>query len=88
MLDRTMRARLAQSLSHIFDRIGPDVGIGRDPAHRIVAGVRSQRQSPQLFGAYYDLVLAVERDDIVDAKELAAEIRGVFEPGDARQGRG
>ena len=74
LLDRTMRGRLAQSLSHIFERIGPELGISGEHAHRIVDGVRTRRQSPQLFGAYYDLVLAVEHDDIDDAQALAAEI--------------
>ena len=73
-LDQVMRDRLAQSLAYIFQRIGPDLGIGGDEAKRIVARVRERRRPPQLFGAYYDLVLAVERDEIDEARRLACEI--------------
>ena len=73
-LDATMRERLAQSLSHVFDAIGAELGIGPDAGARITNGILARRQSPQLFGTYYDLVLAVERDEIDEAKLLAAEI--------------
>lgn len=69
-----MRVRLADSLSHIFERIGSDLGVGSEEAHRILEGVRARRQSPQLFGAYYDLVLTVERDDIAQARDFSGEI--------------
>jgi HEXXH motif-containing protein len=73
-LDQTMRTRLAQSLSHVFDRIGPEISIADDVGAQIVERVLARRQSPQIFGAYYDLVLAVERDEIEGARALAAEI--------------
>lgn len=73
-LDLAMRSRLAQSLGYIFERIGTDLGVRRDGAERVVESVRAGRQSPQLFGAYYDLVLAVERDEIDEARGFADEI--------------
>ncbi len=74
-LDSVMRVRLAQSLSYIFQQIGPDLGIDAGDSDLIATRIRERRQSPQLFGAYYDLVLAVERDEIADARRLAAEVR-------------
>lgn len=75
MLDQTMRERLAQSLAHVFDRIGPELGVEPQEAARIASDIRAERRSPQLFGAYFDLVLAVERNRIDDARSFAAEIR-------------
>ena len=69
-----MRSRLAQSLGYIFDRIGPDLGVRNEDSVRAVEAIRARRQSPQLFGAYYDLVLAVERDEIDEARGFAGEI--------------
>jgi HEXXH motif-containing protein len=73
-LDLAMRSRLAQSLGYIFDRIGPDLGVRNEDSVRAVEAIRARRQSPQLFGAYYDLVLAVERDEIDEARGFAGEI--------------
>lgn len=74
-LDSAMRERLAHSLDHVFGRIGGDLGITPADGERLVAAIRSRRQSPQLFGTYYDMVLAVERDDLADARRLATELR-------------
>ena len=73
-LDLAMRSRLAGSLDYIFERIAPDLGVGPENAARMVVSMRARRQSPQLFGAYYDLVFAVEGDDIDRARELTGEM--------------
>ena len=73
-LDLAMRSRLAQSICYIFERIGGDLGVPSDDAGRVGDSIRTRRQSPQLFGAYYDLVLAVERDEIDQARGFAGEI--------------
>ena len=73
-LDHAMRARLADSLDHVFRALAPDLGISPRAALDAAAGIRAQRQSPHVFGAYYDLVLAVERDEIDTASALAAEL--------------
>jgi HEXXH motif-containing protein len=81
-LDQRMRARLADSLDYIFDEGGDLLGIGREEARPITAHIRAHPQSPQTFGAYYDLVLAVERDQFERARGLLAEIDGKpFAPG-------
>ena len=73
-LDLGMRTRLAQSVGYVFDSIGRDLGITANDSGRAVEAIRARRQSPQLFGAYYDLVLAVERDEIAEARGFAREI--------------
>ena len=70
-----MRSRLAASLGYVFKQIGDDLGVPAADARSLVEAVEARRQSPQLFGAYYDLVLAVERDEIGAARTIAAEIR-------------
>ncbi|MEO7602638.1 MAG: HEXXH motif-containing putative peptide modification protein [Sphingomicrobium sp.] len=69
-----MRNRLAQSLSYVFDRIGHEIGVSPDDAARTIGTIRSSRQSPHVFGAYYEMILAVERDEIDLAREFASEI--------------
>ena len=73
-LDLGMRSRLSQSLGYVFDSIGADLGVTADDSGRAVQAIRARRQSPQLFGAYYDLVLSVERDEIAEARGFAREI--------------
>ena len=69
-----MRDRLTQSLTHIFDRIGPELGVASDVAGRAIESIRLKRQSPHVFGAYFEMVLAVECDEIDAAREFACEI--------------
>lgn len=75
-LDRRMRARLADSLDYVFGEAGEELGIDRQAAQRLIADVRAHPQSPQTFGAYYDLVIALERDELDDARDLAGGLTG------------
>ncbi|MGF1548948.1 MAG: HEXXH motif-containing putative peptide modification protein [Sphingomonadaceae bacterium] len=69
-----MRFRLADSLDYIFAATGALIDIGREDAGRLVAAIRARRQSPHMFGAYYQLVLALEEEDHARARGLAAEL--------------
>ena len=64
LLDRAMRERLADSLDHVVKAIGTELGLPPYAARDAIADIRAHRQSPQVFGAYYDLVLAIERDEL------------------------
>ena len=79
-LDRTMRERLADTLDYMFGEIGEPLGIGANDTRRLTAEVRAGPQSPNRFGAYYDLVLALEGDRVGDAKGFLKEL---FLPTDA-----
>jgi HEXXH motif-containing protein len=73
-LDRRMRERLADSLDYIFTQVGEDLGVERALAEQTSARIRSEPQSPHRFGAYYDLVLAIENEDLDEARRLAREL--------------
>lgn len=73
-LDETMRVRLADSLDHVLGIIAADLRISSSDALDATAGIRARRQSPHVFGAYYDLVLAVERDELDAAAGFAVEL--------------
>lgn len=69
-----MRDRLAESLEYLFHKVGDDLGVPGGAGNKLVAQVRSGPQSPHVFGAYYDLVLALEADELGYARDLAWEI--------------
>lgn len=73
-LDQRMRGRLADTLDYLFNEIGEPLGVGADETSRLTADIRSRGQSPNRFGAYYELVLAVENDDLEAARRLAGEL--------------
>lgn len=69
-----MRNRLADSLDYVLRNVGDDLTVGADDARDLIARIRSSHQSPHLFGAYYDLVFALESDDLESARGFAAEL--------------
>lgn len=69
-----MRERLADSLEYVLSEIGDSLDVPRGAARDLTARIRSAPQSPHCFGAYYELVLAVERNDVKRARGLAAEL--------------
>lgn len=69
-----MRERLAESLDYVLQNVGEDLLVGADDARALVARIRATRQSPHLFGAYYDLVFALEADDLGSARNYASEL--------------
>lgn len=71
-----MRERLADSLDYVLRNVRDDLSIGADEARNLTASIRLHRQSPHLFGAYYDLVFALEADDLPSARNFAAELLG------------
>jgi hypothetical protein len=62
-LDRRMRERLADSLEYVFAEVGGALGVAPE--------------SPHAFGAYYDLVLALEGDDFDYARDEARQLLGL-----------
>lgn len=74
LLDSGMRARLSDSLEYLFGQVGSDLDVDRDEAARCIADIRDRAQAPHRFGAYYDLVFAIEGNDLDEARRLANEI--------------
>lgn len=78
-LDARMRARLDQSLRHVLEcsagRLAVPGGL-----ERLFARLGRGPVSPQAFGAYFDLVLAIEADDLAAAEARLAELAGLASP--------
>ncbi|MEO7635006.1 MAG: HEXXH motif-containing putative peptide modification protein [Sphingomicrobium sp.] len=73
-LDIRMRARLADTLDYVFDEAGDELRVSPAEARRAGAEIRAASQSPNRFGAYYDMVLALEDNDIERARGMAREV--------------
>ena len=69
-----MRERLADSLDYVLQNVGEDLLVGTDDARALTARIRAKRQSPHLFGAYYDLVFALESGNLGGARNFASEL--------------
>lgn len=69
-----MRGRLADSLDYIFAEVGEELAVELAVAEQMSARIRSEHQSPQQFGAYYDMVLAIENEELDEARRLAHEL--------------
>jgi HEXXH motif-containing protein len=83
-LDARMRERLAQSLEYVFEQAAEQLGTSAGAVADLIASIRATPQSPQLFGAYYDLVLALEEPDLAEARDFAAELLAKRPRGDFR----
>ena len=71
-----MRARLADTLDYLFDEVGGPLGITPAEAAEAASHIRTSAQSPNRFGAYYEMVLAIEEDELDGARDLARELIG------------
>ncbi len=69
-----MRARLADTLDYVFGQVGDTLGVGRAEASAAADQIRAGGQSPNRFGLYYDMVVALEGDDVDRARSLAREL--------------
>ena len=69
-----MRKRLADSLEYVFSEVGEALGADLGATRELVEQIRLQPQSPHRFGAYYDLVLALESDDLDGARDYSREL--------------
>jgi hypothetical protein len=73
-LDQRVRERLADTLDYVFAQVGNSLSVDREAAARVSSRIRRQRQSPQMFGAYFEMILRIEDDDLEQARHLAREI--------------
>jgi HEXXH motif-containing protein len=83
-LDLRMRERLADSLAYVFEQVSEPLGIEAAAASALVADIRERPQSPQRFGAYYDLVFALDRGEWAEARSFAAELLSPRQPPEFR----
>lgn len=69
-----MRHRLAGTLDYVFVEVGDELDVSDDQAAQLTSNIRTEVQSPNRFGAYYELVLAIENDDLDEARGTAREL--------------
>ena len=79
-----MRARLADTLDYLFDEVGDALNVNASRAKELSAQVRTSVQSPNRFGAYYEMVLALEDDALEEARAIARELFAPVEAGSLR----
>ena len=74
-LDQRMRDRLADSLAYIFEAAEGRLALpGEDERESFLGRLRRDPVAPTVFGAYCDLVLAIEAGQNAVAEALLAEI--------------
>lgn len=71
-----MRERLAETLEYVFNEVGDELGVPFDQTRIAIEQIKSGPQSPHIFGAYYDLVFALENEELDQARLMAKEILG------------
>jgi len=69
-----MRERLADTLDYLFAEVGDELDVDPSRAKELAAEIRTGVQSPNRFGAYYELVLALEGDDLEEARAITREL--------------
>src|SRR5262249_27230184 len=72
--DRRMRQRLAESLRYIAQAIAGRIEFSPQVLERFLDRLEHAPVSPLAFGAYCDLVLAIDADDLESGSRLLAEI--------------
>lgn len=73
-LDQALREALADSLPHIGAAAQGVLGNDEPGAEHLAAAIRSGRVRPGVFGAYYELVLALQAQDHARAGDLWREL--------------
>jgi HEXXH motif-containing protein len=59
-LDRRVRAKLASSLAHVFDRTAPALGLEASELGPLLSEIMAHRQAPSVFATYFELVFALK----------------------------
>ena len=80
-----MRQRLAESLDYVFGELGDELKISDGDGRRLIERIASAPQSPHLFGSYYELVFAIEDENLDLARKIARDMlaRSGAKPGTA-----
>jgi hypothetical protein len=80
VLDRRMRERLGTSLRHILSQAADTLALDASMLDGFFQRLKTSPVAPPIFGAYFELVLALENGSVTDARELLHEIAAASEP--------
>ncbi len=73
-MDQQVRTRLADSLEHVYERVGDRLDADPTRVSNALTGIRSARIDPGVFSRYFDLVFCVDSEDWGRAKELSDQL--------------
>jgi len=73
-LDQRMRSRLADSLSHVFAETQGAFSLPSAQLQAFLAQLTAGPISPLAFSFYCDLVIALEQDDLAEARRLIQDL--------------
>ncbi len=68
--DRRVRSQLADSIAHIVDRAGGQIGLEQAHADATITAIRMHRVHPGVVARYFDLVSALARQDLESSRSL------------------
>ena len=75
MIEKDVRDQLADSVSHIRSVLGPHSPVSDAALGEAVEQIRAHRQPPGVMARYFDLIAAVQGQDIAQAERLCQEMR-------------
>jgi HEXXH motif-containing protein len=81
-LDARMRHRLAESLRYVAEQCAARCPFPSGEFEAFLARLAAGPVSPHAFAAYYDLVLALEDDDLAEAQRHLRQMLSAPPPGD------
>ena len=73
-LDDRMRSRLADSLGHVFEQTRDAFSLPSAQLEVFLSQLRNHPISPLAFSYYCDLVIAIEQDDLTEARQLIQDL--------------
>ncbi|MEL7281208.1 MAG: HEXXH motif-containing putative peptide modification protein [Pseudomonadota bacterium] len=74
LIEQDVRDQLASSLSHIRSVLGPHSPVSDDALGKVIAQIRGYRQPPGVMARYFDLIQAVQSQNIEMAERLCVEM--------------
>ena len=73
-LDLNMRLGLARSLAYVFEESQPFLNIDSSIVNTALEQIRAAKTHPGVFARYYDLVFAINNQDLQQAQKLVDEL--------------
>ena len=77
-LDQMMREQLSQSLEYIFDTVKNRLAIDLKQSDQALKIIRTNKVSPKVFARYYDLVFAINAENLILAQQLIDELLNIL----------
>lgn len=73
-IDASVRAQLADSLVHVVAAAAGHIDVDRGRFDRAIAAIHHRQQDPGVFARYFDLIFAINANDLAKANTLLAEL--------------